>query len=414
MPKAKKSEPGGGLRATCAQADLAKALSIVARAVAARSTLPVLGNILIGNDPTSLDRLRLQATNLEIGITCYLHGHIDADGAITVPARTIVDLVNAMPNDDQVTLEVNERTSALTISAGRYHNNIRGVDAAEFPLVPVGGDLKAHHMQISATDLRGLIDRVVFAAAKDEARSILTGVYTMLDGETFTLAAADGYRLSTDTVLSITSIAKPMRVIVPARALAELSRIMGEQAEPVGVSLLGHGGEPSQILFHLTAIDLVSQLIDGQYPEYAAILPKDSTTVVTVDGTQLSTACKAANVFAREAQNIVALTVSEGTLTVRATSAETGDNKSVIDATVTGPDLTIAFDVRYIKDLLTVLEKRQIQIHLTDAAHAGLFTDVTLPHFRGVVMPMTINGRITTNEPYDPAPAQNEGQEAEG
>ncbi len=346
----------------------------------------------------SLDRLRLQATNLEVGITCYLHAHIDADGAITVPARTIVDLVNAMPDDEQVTLEVNEHTQTLTISAGRYHNNIRGVDAKEFPLVPTGHVVEAPHMQVDAIHLHDLIDRVAFAAAKDESRPILTGVYTMLDGETFTLAAADGFRLSTDSILSITEVRQPLSVIVPARALMELSRIMGEQDKPIGISLLGEG-TPSQILFHMESIDLVSQLIDGTYPEYVAILPKDSTTIVTVDGTQLSMACKAANVFAREAQNIVAFTVRAGELIVRAASAETGDNSSVIDADVQGPDMTIAFDVRYIKDFLAVLEKRKIQIHLTDAAHAGLFTDETLPNFRGVVMPMTIDGRITTDEP---------------
>jgi DNA polymerase-3 subunit beta len=241
----------------------------------------------------------------------------------------------------------------------------------------------------------------------------------MLDGRALTLAAADGFRLSTDTVPSITAIEKPMNVIVPARTLLELSRIMGEQAEPVGVSLLGNGGEPTQILFHLTTIDLVSQLIDGKYPDYVAILPKDSTTVVTVDGAQLSIACKAANVFARESQNIVAFTVHAGELIVRAASAETGDNSSVIDATVTGPDMSIAFDVRYVKDLLSVLDKRPIQIHLTDAAHAGLFTDESLLHFRGVIMPIHVSGSGPAAqpaepgaEPADPAPVQNEGQDS--
>jgi DNA polymerase-3 subunit beta len=416
MPKAKKSE-SGGLRATCVQADLAKGLGVVARAVAARSTLPILGNILIGNDPTSLNRLRLQATNLEVGITCYLHGHIDADGAITVPARTMVDLVNAMPNDEQVTLEVTEKTQTLSISAGRYHNNIKGVDAQEFPVVPVGGDLDDCQLQISTGDLCGLIERVAFSAAKDEARPILTGVYTILNGRTMTMAAADGFRLSTDNALSITAIEKPKSVIVPAKALLELSRIMGDQAEPIGVSLLGNGNEPTQILFHLTHADLVSQLLDGKYPDYKAILPEDTTTIVTVDGAQLAIACKAANVFAREAQNIMAFTAHAGELIVQATSTETGDNNSVIDATVTGPDVTIAFNVQYVKDLLGVLDKHSIQIHLTDAAHAGLFTDETLPNFRGVVMPMSINGRVNTAEPgaepEDPTPVQNEGQNEE-
>jgi DNA polymerase-3 subunit beta len=337
----------------------------------------------------SLDRLRLQATNLEVGITCYLHAHIDADGAITVPARTIVDLVNAMPDDEQVTLEVNEHTQTLTISAGAI-TATSGRGREEFP--------RCRPATLEAPTCRWTPSICTISSTAwplqppDENRRSWLAC-TALDGETFTLAAADG-SVYTDSSLDHRSQAAAS--VIVRRALMELSRIMGEQDKPIGIAL----GEVTSQIYSTDRRPGVPT-IDGN-TGYVAILPKDSTTIVTVDGTQLSTACKAA--MSLRASQTSCLYRARGELIVRAASAETGDNSSVIDADVQGPDMTIAFDVRYIKDFLAVLEKRKIQIHLTDAAHAGLFTDETLPNFRGVVMPMTIDGRIVTDEPPHPCP----------
>lgn len=411
MPKAKTSN---SLKASCLQEDLAKGLSIVARAVAARSTLPILGNIKIASDPSSLNRIMLQATNLEIGITHFIAGHINGEGAITVPARSFVDLINAMPSDELVELDVNPKTQSVSVACGRFINNVKGTDAEEFPVIPMGSKALA---SVEANDLHGLIDRVAFAAASDESRPILTGVYTELSSAGILMAAADGFRLSVDRVIATTDIVGILKMIVPSRAVSELARIMGDQKDEVAISVsFGADEKPSQIVFGLTCTTLVSQLIDGTYPDYDAIVPKASQTTIAVEGTALFMACKQANVFAREAANIISLTTrDDGTIAIQAQSAETGDNLGIVDATVTGPQVTIAFNVKYLNDLLKVLEKRPIMISLNTAVDPGMFSDSTHANFHAVIMPMSIGGRVTNNsqpdgQPADPTPVQNEGQ----
>ena len=182
------------MKVSCLQENLSKGLSVVGRAVSPRSTLPVLGNVLLATDN---GRLKLSATNLEVGINCWIGAKVEEEGATTVPARTFIDLVNALP-PERVDMELVERTQTLNLHAGRSEANIKGIDAQEFPLVPVpegeGGIL------VEPDELRTAIAQVALAAATDESRPILTGVLTKFEEAQLTLAAADGFRLSVRTV----------------------------------------------------------------------------------------------------------------------------------------------------------------------------------------------------------------------
>ena len=220
------------MRVSCLQENLAKGLSIVGRAVATRSTLPVLSNILLATDQ---GRLKLSATNLEIGITCWIGAKVEEDGATTVPARTFVDLVGALPAE-RVDMELIVRTQTLNLKCGRFENNVRGIDATEFPLIPTADDANA--IRIDPETLRTMINQVVFAAATDESRPILTGVLARFENDSsgagrVLFAASDGFRLAVRTAPLIEPVAAPMSVIIPARALAELGRISGDQENPV-------------------------------------------------------------------------------------------------------------------------------------------------------------------------------------
>ena len=378
------------MRVSCLQENLAKGLSIVSRAVAARSTLPVLGNILITTDN---GRLKLSATNLEIGITCWIGAKVEEDGATTVPARTFVDLINALPQD-RVDMELAVKTQTLSVTCGRFANNIKGVDAQEFPIIPQPDEDNAIH--IAPGVLRQMIEQVVLAAAADESRPILTGVLAKFSGKQLTLAAADGFRLSVKTALLEDGVDEPLEVIIPARALAELGRISGEQEDPISITVTP---QRSQILFHLSNIDLVSQLIDGKFPDYNAIIPKSSTTKTVVDTLQLLKACKAANVFAREAANIAKINITPGDeltpghVTIGATSAETGDNAGDLDATVTGSPVEIAFNVKYLIDVLGVAGTSQVSLETTNASSPGVVRPLGDDSFTHVIMPMHIGGR---------------------
>jgi len=378
------------MKVSCLQENLAKGLSIVGRAVATRSTLPVLSNILLATDQ---GRLKLSATNLEIGITCWIGGKVEEDGAMTVPARTFVDLVGALPAE-RVDMELIVRTQTLNLKCGRFENNIRGIDATEFPLIPTADDANA--IRIDPDSLRTMINQVVFAAAADESRPILTGVLARFDKDQVTFAAADGFRLAVRTAPLIEPVATPVSVIIPARALAELGRVSGDQEGPVVINITP---SKSQVLFHLDNIDLVSQLIDGNFPDYAQIIPKKKETHTVVGATELLKACKAANVFARESADIVKLTIEPGSeiapghVTVQATSAETGDNVGEMDATVEGAAIQIAFNVKYLIDFLSVANAAQVALETSTPSSPGKFTPVGDDTFLCVVMPMHIGSR---------------------
>ena len=374
------------------QDNLAKRLTMVSRVVAERSTLPVLSNILIATDQS---RLKLAATNLEIGITCWIGAKVDEAGATTVPARTFVDLINALP-PGTVDMRLAAQTQTLSVSGGRFANNIKGIAAQDFPIIPQLDEGHAAVWRIRPDVLRQMIDQVVFAAASDVSRPILTGVLAKFSGRTLTLAAADGFRLAVRTAPLEDTEDESLEVVVPARTLVELARITGEQADPIGIMVTP---QRNQILFHLTNIDLVSQLIDGKFPDYHAIIPQSATTKAMIDTQLMLKACKAASVFAREAANIARLTfvpgneLTPGHITVGATSAETGDNAGDLDAAISGTPLEIAFNVKYLIDVLSVIGSNQVSLEMTDAASPGVLRIVGDETFTHVIMPMHVGGR---------------------
>jgi DNA polymerase-3 subunit beta len=373
------------MKVSCLQENLAKGLGIVGRAVSPRSTLPVLGNVLLATDT---GRLKLSATNLEVGINCWIGAKVEEEGAITVPARTFIDLVNALP-PERVDMELVVRTQTLNLRASRSEANVKGIDAQEFPLVPVpegeGG------ISIEADVLRTAIDQVAFAAATDESRPILTGVLAKFDGTQLTLAAADGFRLSVRTIPLPHAVPDAFSVIVPARALTELGRVSGEQKDPIVVTVTP---TRNQILFQLTDIVLVSQLIDGNFPDYRQIIPVERTTHTVMDTATFLKACKTALIFARDAAHITRLHVKPGSelapghVVVSATSAETGDDVSELDASIEGEEVEIAFNVRYLIDLLSVVGTPQVALDTTTSSSPGVVRPVGDMDYTHVIMPM--------------------------
>jgi len=373
------------MKVSCLQENLAKGLSIVGRAVSPRSTLPVLGNVLLATDE---GRLKLSATNLEVGINCWIGAKVEEEGAITVPARTFIDLVGALP-PDRVDMELITRTQTLNLRAGRSEANVKGIDAQEFPLVPVPED--GGGIPIEPDVLRTAVEQVTLAAATDESRPILTGVLAKFEDSQLTLAAADGFRLSVRTVSLPQSISDPFSIIIPARALVELGRISGEQKDPVIITVTP---TRNQVLFQLTNIVLVSQLIDGNFPDYRQIIPHDRTTHTVVDTAVLLKACKTAHIFARDAAHISRLHIKPGSelvpghVIVSATSAETGDDVSELDASIEGEEIEIAFNVKYLIAVLAVAGTPQVALDTTTSSSPGVIRPIGEVDFTHVIMPM--------------------------
>ena len=372
------------MKVSCLQENLAKGLSIVSRAVAARSTLPVLGNILLASDNA---RLRLSATNLELGITCWIGAKIEEEGSTTVPAKTLVDLVNTLPQD-KVEMSLVVRTQTLNLSCGRVQANIKGIDAQEFPLIPPANLDDA--LQLNVEDFREMISHVIFAAATDEARPILTGVLAKIEGGQVTLAAADGFRLSLRTAHLSTPNAEPIQAIIPARALAELGRVITAE-EPVFMSLPPGRG---QVIFHHDSVELVSQLIEGAFPDYNNVVPKNYTTRTVMSTAEFRKACKTSDIFAREAAHTARLKIKPGSeltpghVTISATAAETGDNVTELDATVDGGPIEIAFNVKYLVDVLNVLDTPNVALETSTSSSPGVIRPVGRDDFLYVIMPM--------------------------
>jgi DNA polymerase-3 subunit beta len=373
------------VKVSCLQENLAKGLSIVGRAVATRSTLPVLSNVMLATDGA---RLKLSATNLEIGIVCWVGAKIEEDGSTTVPARLLTDFVNSLP-PERIDMELVVRTQTLNLKCARFEANIKGIDAQEFPLIPTAGE--DSKISLDPSMLRQMVDQVAFAAATDESRPILTGVLARFQGTQLTLAAADGFRLSVRTAHLSEPVSEPVTVIVPARALAELSRISGEQEQPIEITITQ---ARNQVLFHMANVDLVSQLIEGNFPDYNQIIPKSYATRTVVSTSDFLKAVKTANIFARDAANIVRVEIvpggelAPGRVTLTATSAEVGDNVGEIDAVVEGEQVEVAFNAKYLIDVLSVVDAAQVALETTSASSPGVIKPVGSEDFTHVIMPM--------------------------
>jgi DNA polymerase-3 subunit beta len=376
------------MKISCLQENLTKGLGIVGRAVASRSTtLPVLSNIMLSTDN---GRLKLSATNLEIGINCWIGAKIEQEGAITVPARTFADLVNTLP-PDRIDMELSVRTQTLHLRCGRGEANIKGIDAQEFPLIPSPED--EDQILIEPDVLKKMINQVAFAAATDESRLMLTGVLTKFEGDQFTMAAADGFRISVRSATLETPAPNPLKVLIPAKALTELARISGEQQDPIQVTFTP---SRNQILFHLSNTDLVAQLIDLQFPDYEQIIPKRHSTRTVASASDMLKACRAANIFARESANTTRLNIvpggelTPGHVNIAARSDETGDNVGEVDATIEGDPVTIAFNVRYLLDVLSVIDTSQIALETTTPNNPGVIKPIGDSDYIHVIMPMQI------------------------
>jgi DNA polymerase-3 subunit beta len=367
------------------QENLAKGLSIVSRAVASRSTLPVLGNVLLATDQ---GRLKIAATNLELAVTCWIGAKVAEDGATTVPARVLIDFINSLP-PEKIDMDLNVRTQTLHLKCARYDANIKGIDAQEFPIIPTLGDGK--RVSLEPETLREMIEQVTFAAATDESRPVLTGVIAKFEKDKVTFAAADGFRLSVRNTTLGAPVDQPISVIIPAKALQEVGRVSGDQEEPIEMAVTEN---KSQAMFKLTNIEIVSQLIDGTFPDFMRIIPTSRTTRTVVNTAELQNAVKASSVFAREAMNTIRVQIAPsgemgaGKMTLTATSAESGDNVGEIDANVEGEPIEIAFNARYLAEVLSVLHAPQVAIETASSSNPGVVKAVGRDDFTHVIMPM--------------------------
>jgi len=376
------------MRLTCLQENLNRGLNVVGRAVATRTTLPITNNVLVA---TEKSRLKLAATNLGLAISCRIGAKVEEAGEITVPARLLTEFINSLPSD-KVSITLIPQTKTMELKCARFEARISGVDAKDFPPIPKVAQGIATKVEVG--DLCQGINQVVFAAATEESRPVLTGVDAEFEGDSVTLAAADGFRLAVYKLSLATPVSQKAKVIIPARTLAELSRLIGDQEKAVEMTV---DPDKSQALFRLKDIELVSQLVQGSFPNYGQLIPQSYNTRVVVDVAAFLRAAKTASIFARDGSGIVRLVMTPGgeltpgKMTISARSEEIGEDVGEIDAIVEGEEAKIAFNGKYLIDVLSVLdEKGQVALETTNPSSPGVLRPVDVDNYIHVVMPMFV------------------------
>lgn len=375
------------MKVTCLQENLARGLGIVGRAVAVRSTLPITSNVLIATDH---GRIKLAATNLDIALSCWIGGQIEEEGAITVPARLLGDFVNSLP-PEKISLTLAPRSKQVKLVCARNEASIGGMDADDFPPIPAVDD--GGTLELDAKALREAISQVVFSAATDDSRPVLMGIDLSVEGDQMTLAATDGFRLAVRHLKLKKKVAEKQEVIVPARTLAELSRLLQDQEDPVKMTF---NANKTQVLFALKDVELVAQLIQGTFPDYSRLMPKEWASRAVVEVRDFLQETKIASIFARDGSGIVRITFqadeggTPGRMTISARAEEIGDNEGSLDAQVDGEPSKIAFNGRYLQDVLQVLDGGRVVLETTGPSQPGVIRPVDNDNYVHIIMPMFV------------------------
>ena len=370
------------MKATVSSSALSAALGLVSRAVSPRSTLPVLGNVLLETTETGL---RVTATNLDLTLAATVHATVLEEGRITAPARLLTEYVSSL-SDAPCTMELDPATQVLRLHCGVHRANLHGIDAMEFPpLLRQGAETT---IEVDSMALQGAITQTVMAASADEASPVLTGTLLQIERGRLTLAATDRHRLAVKTLdVAGADATAPVSVIVPARHLNEVARAVNPNRPTVGIAF---SEGRNQVFFTLKDVEISSRLIDGAYPNYAQVIPASTATTVSLPTAALLREARTAAVLARDAANPVRMHVGEGTLTLRAQTAEVGDDEAPLTASVQGDDVQIAFNARYVLDVLSVLDSDEVQLSFNGALHPGVIRPAGRDDYLCIIMPVRV------------------------
>ncbi len=369
------------MHVTCRPAILGQALQVVSRAISSRTTLPILNNILI---ETTSEGLALTATNLEIGIRKLVPAEVAMEGSTTAPARLMTDFVSTLPDQD-LEMTLDGSTQSLGLRCARFDTHIKCIEAEEFPPGPRPDD--GDRLEVALGELVSAVDQTQMAASTDEARPVLTGVLVRVEGGNVTFAATDGHRLAVRTLAASGAGDLEASLIVPARALAELSRVLKGETDKIEIIV---SKARNQIFFRAGTSELTSRLIDGKYPNYSQVIPSKSSTKVRVSTSELMQTVRAVSLFARDSANVIRMKVQPGALVLSATTNEVGDSRAEMAAHVEGSEIQIAFNARYVLDALAVIGEVEVELLFDGPLSPGLLRPPGKEHYLYVIMPVRV------------------------
>lgn len=331
------------------QENFARALSAVGRVASTKTQLPILSNILLRTDG---NRLLVAATNLEVATTQYIGAKITKPGAITVPARLISEFVSSLPKDS---IELKVVNNNIHLKSGNYSSIINGVIADDFPELPTINESASVSYSINIEDFKQAVTQTIITASSDSTRPVLTGVYWHSHESQLYLAATDGYRLSERRLVETTS---EVSAIIPVQTLQEVLRTIVEDSDTVDILF-----DETQVRFRINEAEIISRLVDGNFPDYRQLIPKKSDVTAVVDKQEFVRVTKIAGLFARESGGSVTLTVNKDkkTVSLHSIASEMGENTSELDASVNESG-QITLNSRYLAEALSVLDDDTLEI----------------------------------------------------
>ena len=399
------------MKLSALQENFSQGLSIVGRGVSNRTTLPVTQNVLLS---TENGQLKLTATNLEIAISTWIGAQIEQEGSITVPARLLTEFINSLPQE-RIDVNMQEDPLGLSIECARFEAQINGITAEDFPPIP-NVDSGAIG-KISSEIFSKAVSHIAFVAATEDSRPVLTGVKVDITGQKFTLAAADGFRLAVYKGELVESISEDVSFIIPAKTLQEINRLANNQSSPVEFTVTP---SKSQVLFRLDNIEIVSQLIQGTFPNYKTLIPDQyeevkekinkalvageitqeeadaklkNNTKITVKIDDFLRATKTAAIFARDGSGIVRVNTTEGNLSIASKAEEIGENQGEIDAKIEGSSSRIAFNSKYLMDVLEILGDGEVSLQTNAESSPGVLRPINNSQnieYVHIIMPMFV------------------------
>ena len=372
------------MKLSCIQTNLRKGLETVSKAVATRSSIPARQTALIATDN---GRLRLTATNLEIAITTWIGAQIEEEGSVTIPARMLSDFINSLP-DKKVDIETVANPIGLKIHCANFDAQMNGIDPENYPPIPNISD--GPKISISSSDFKSSLSRVRFAVATDESRPALTGVKVDIKGNEFTLASADGFRLAIETGSCESSVEEDVSVIVPGRTMNEIFSLLGTDSGMLDMTVTE---QKSQALFKFGDVEVVTQLIQGNFPDYERLIPGEKGTICRVNREEILQATNAASVFARDGSGIIRMVsddTDEGSIRIMSQAEELGSNESRVNASIEGEETRIAFNSKFLNEILSVLDGDEVEIETMSPSSPGVFRSAANSGYLHIIMPMFV------------------------
>ena len=361
------------MKLTVTQENLSRALNTVSRIASSRGSLPILSNVLL---KTKDNQLYIAATNLDVAISETVGSKILKEGSVTVPARLMQDYVASLPSST-LTLEVKD--NKLSITTEHHSSSMNGTPADDFPVMPVIEN--GSTLTIPTDSFKQALQQVLFAASSDESRPVLTGLYLHTHNGALYAAATDSYRLAEKKIDNEDS---DVNLLIPASSLQEVLRAIRDDSDAVNIQ---HDSQQARI--EIGSVELVTRLIEGTYPDYRKLLPKQHATTAVTMKSDLQEITKVSSLFAREAAGGITVTVSEGPqeISIKSIASQVGENNAVAEAQITG-DAVITLNSRYVLDALGAVESDEVQMNINGKLDPCLLTDPHNDDYVHVVMPV--------------------------